>query len=430
MLDLIVKRLLPSAFVAFGVSACEADTTSLSFPQEDARIVMDASVPVDASYSLDVITAKDVPLPDAIIMADAGSVQDSGEHPVPDSSVDPPVITSYNHCQIPFEWFNNFEGPFCERFYDQTLPSILFNHNNEIMLSLKHFPLDYHLRSQKAAEAYECRIDPIQPGNIGLPFDYIDLLFTSSRALEDDDLIGYAQMLNLDVDAFRSCLLNDDKFQIVRDQFNEGLQRGVQGTPAFFVNGQHISGAQPYSVFQQIIETEYEAACHKGCNELLEYANCFVTDERFNGYLVVGGNAPATDNLSMVELAVNMRYEDGQGNLFPVIVEDAARLDSEIVDITAQNLIVIGNPCNNTVAAELLGNPTDCNSFFSPGQSRVMLFVHQTGYSSMLVAGYNGEDTRVAADVMAHRWNDFEEGTTDVSITGTTHLDAIITRLR
>ena len=35
----------------------------------------------------------------------------------------------------------------------------------------------------------------------------------------------------------------------------EGQQLGVAGTPAFFINGQRVSGAQPFAVFQQIIVT-------------------------------------------------------------------------------------------------------------------------------------------------------------------------------
>lgn len=39
-------------------------------------------------------------------------------------------------------------------------------------------------------------------------------------------------------------------------ELQEGISNGVQGTPAFFVNGQFISGAQPYSAFKQVIDSQ------------------------------------------------------------------------------------------------------------------------------------------------------------------------------
>ena len=35
-----------------------------------------------------------------------------------------------------------------------------------------------------------------------------------------------------------------------------GQRAGVTGTPAFFINGRFISGAQPYEKFVEIIEDE------------------------------------------------------------------------------------------------------------------------------------------------------------------------------
>ena len=88
-------------------------------------------------------------------------------------------------------------------------------------------------------------------------------------------------------------------------------------------------------------------------------------------------------------------------------LSDAAKLDSEISDIYAQNLIVVGNSCVNTVAAKLLGSPLDCTSGFSPGKSKVKLFKSlnyaEEWYYAMLVAGYSGADTRLAAKVVANK---------------------------
>jgi len=42
----------------------------------------------------------------------------------------------------------------------------------------------------------------------------------------------------------------------VQKDFQDGQRAGVRGTPAFFINGKLLSGAQPFSAFQQVIEAE------------------------------------------------------------------------------------------------------------------------------------------------------------------------------
>lgn len=113
------------------------------------------------------------------------------------------------------------------------------------------------------------------------------------------------------------------------------------------------------------------------------------------------------------------------GDLVAVQVVDATKLDEEVASVTAQNLIVVGGPCVNTVAAELLGNPTDCTQGFAPGKSRVKLWEHaSTGKMAMLVAGYSGQDTRLAGKVIAHRWKELSGD--EVEVEGTTYSDATI----
>ena len=65
----------------------------------------------------------------------------------------------------------------------------------------------------------------------------------------------YAQQLGLNVQQFSSCL-NSGKFasEVQKDQ-SEGISAGVQGTPAFLINNQLVSGAQPYSEFQATIQS-------------------------------------------------------------------------------------------------------------------------------------------------------------------------------
>jgi len=114
------------------------------------------------------------------------------------------------------------------------------------------------------------------------------------------------------------------------------------------------------------------------------------------------------------------------GTLTKVEIVDATKLDSEIADAKAQNLIVVGGPCVNTVSAELLGNPASCTEGFTPGKARVKLFEQANGNVAMLVAGYSGADTRLAGKVLANTNKVAAAGGTEVEIEGTTTADAVV----
>jgi hypothetical protein len=111
------------------------------------------------------------------------------------------------------------------------------------------------------------------------------------------------------------------------------------------------------------------------------------------------------------------------GTLTAVNTVDATKLDSEVADITMQNLIVVGGPCVNSVAAELMGNPADCAEGFTPGKARVKLIANGD-YMAMLVAGYSGADTRLAGSVIAHRAADLTG--MEVEVEGTSYATATI----
>jgi hypothetical protein len=86
-----------------------------------------------------------------------------------------------------------------------------------------------------------------------------DLLFARQAAWSGDgnaDAVfrGYAAELNLDTAAFDECLDGNVAHNQVQDDLQEGVARGVRGTPSFFINGQPLVGAQPYDVFARAID--------------------------------------------------------------------------------------------------------------------------------------------------------------------------------
>jgi len=84
------------------------------------------------------------------------------------------------------------------------------------------------------------------------------LLFANQRALDGASLKKYAADLALDTEAFNACLDGGEFRASVQQDFSEGAEIGVTGTPAFFVNGRFLSGAQPFEQFKQLIDEELE----------------------------------------------------------------------------------------------------------------------------------------------------------------------------
>lgn len=99
-------------------------------------------------------------------------------------------------------------------------------------------------------------------------------------------------------------------------------------------------------------------------------------------------------------------------------VGPVAKLDSEVASpLATNNLVVVGGPCVNTVAAALLGNPTTCTTGFTQGKAKIKLF-ENNGNVALLVAGYDAMDTRRAARVLTN-YHDYTLSGSEVEVTGT-----------
>jgi protein-disulfide isomerase len=147
--------------------------------------------------------------------------------------------------------FSDFQCPFCLR-ADPTVRQVLSTYGDRIRFVYRHYPLPNHPMARPAAEAAACA------GEQGKFWPYHDLLFANPSKLGDADLKQHAATLGLNAAQFNSCVdTHKPKAQIDTD-VKEGEEAGVNGTPAFFINGRMISGAQPFEVFKKIIDEELE----------------------------------------------------------------------------------------------------------------------------------------------------------------------------
>ena len=133
--------------------------------------------------------------------------------------------------------YGDFECPACGAAYP-VLKELRERAGDRVRFVFRHFPLfEIHPRAERAAVAAEAA------GLRGKFWEAHDLLFENQDALEDEDLLRYAAALGLDVDAFAEALEDPDLLERVRGSFTSGVRSGVNGTPAFFVNGVRFDGS-------------------------------------------------------------------------------------------------------------------------------------------------------------------------------------------
>jgi protein-disulfide isomerase len=156
--------------------------------------------------------------------------------------------------------FSDFQCPFCKRYIDETHEQLKEKYidTGKVKFTFRHYPLtSIHPNAQVAHEASECANEQ------GKFWEYHDLIFAqqdtwSPQTLSDAtiSLVGYAGELGLNTDQFKSCVETEKFKQAVEADLEAGTQVQVDGTPAFFVNGYRLVGAQPFSEFERVIEEE------------------------------------------------------------------------------------------------------------------------------------------------------------------------------
>lgn len=146
--------------------------------------------------------------------------------------------------------FEDFQCPFCKQ-AQPVLRDILIRYRGKVRLVHKDLPLDsIHPQAREAAEAARCA------GDEGMFWEYHDRLYASSSKIEIAELKSYAKEIGLAQVSFEKCLSTGKHKAVVQRDVNDGAALGLTGTPAFFINGREVTGAQPIEVFAAIIDEE------------------------------------------------------------------------------------------------------------------------------------------------------------------------------
>ena len=149
--------------------------------------------------------------------------------------------------------FSEFQCPFCKK-ARPVVDQILSTYKDKVFYSFRDFPLSFHKQARKASMAALCA------GDQGKYWEYNSKLFENQSDLDPDSLKKHAKEIGLNEKKFESCLESDKYEKTIDQSIADGSKAGVSGTPAYFINGIFVSGAQPFEKFKDIIDEELENA--------------------------------------------------------------------------------------------------------------------------------------------------------------------------
>jgi protein-disulfide isomerase len=149
--------------------------------------------------------------------------------------------------------FSDFQCPFCSRVVP-TLKEIEDKYGKDVRIAFRHQPLPFHNHAVEAAEA------AMAANAQGKFWQMHDKLFANQQALDRPSLDKYAQELGLNMGKYKSAMDSHEFKKNIEADSKRGNEVGANGTPAFFINGISLSGAQPFASFQQVIDKEIKHA--------------------------------------------------------------------------------------------------------------------------------------------------------------------------
>ena len=143
--------------------------------------------------------------------------------------------------------FSDFQCPFCSRVYP-TLLRLRQEYGDDVRVVFKHMPLGFHAKAPAAHAAAEAA--KLQ----GKFWPMHDKLFEGQRLLSEAQYEVWAREIGLDVEQFKQDATSKEVKARVDADSAEAQRLGVTGTPAFFINGRFLSGAQPFESFKRMVD--------------------------------------------------------------------------------------------------------------------------------------------------------------------------------
>jgi len=138
--------------------------------------------------------------------------------------------------------YSDYECPFCEKYYNETLKKIKENYADKVVIAYRHYFISSHRDALPASLASECAAEQ------GKFWEMSDLLYADavSNQMDVDQFKKNSADLKLDTKKFNDCLDTEKYKEKIAADIAEAKESGVIGTPSSYVNGIYIAGARPF----------------------------------------------------------------------------------------------------------------------------------------------------------------------------------------
>ena len=164
-------------------------------------------------------------------------------------SVDDDPFEGAENAPVTIVQFAEYQCPYCGR-AGESVDQVMKAYEGKVKMVFRDFPLSFHNNAIPAAIAANCA------DKQGKYWEMHKSLMADQSSLDEADLVKRATDLQLNLDTWNVCRKDPAMLAEVQHDMEDGAKAGVSGTPAFFINGIMISGAQPFSQFKEIIDRE------------------------------------------------------------------------------------------------------------------------------------------------------------------------------
>jgi protein-disulfide isomerase len=149
--------------------------------------------------------------------------------------------------------FSDYQCPFCSRAHN-TVVQLQKDYGDKLRVVMKQNPLPFHPNAKPAALA------ALAAGEQGKYWEFHDKLFANQQQLDDATYEKYAQEIGLNVEKWKADKGSSKYNDVIQRDQTLAQQLGASGTPAFFINGKKLVGAQPIERFKTLIDAELARA--------------------------------------------------------------------------------------------------------------------------------------------------------------------------
>lgn len=153
--------------------------------------------------------------------------------------------------------FTDFQCPFCSRFASTLERVRTFYGPDDVRIVLKNEPLEFH---EYAAYAAVVGQGVFATKGADAFFRYHDAVFANQRSIGPDTVMGWATAAGADPQVLRSGIEQRLWEQKVQSDLTLADKLGARGTPAAFINGERLAGAQPFEKVKAVVDAQLAKA--------------------------------------------------------------------------------------------------------------------------------------------------------------------------